>query len=566
MSELDERLAGEILAALAEPGRGRIFALMGPNGAGKSNLLRWLQYDLLAENRRVFLLPPVREPIWSGSAFAMQSDEIWPSVVEATLATPPHRGGEQSRSGGRAIWMQTPTPQATPRIDFRTAITAVLQGLAFREAQKEQEFQRSLVAWHAGDRNLDAIPERTPSLVEKVSAHLSAILGYGCQIDTRTGGGNVTVQFHTPRGAFGPQQLSDGEKQIFLLSAFLAESVDQEFVFLADEPELHLNEARAIEIWEQIERLHPRAVFLHATHNVLFATRPSVDTQMLLNTDHTIERIDRSAPVPAAVIRDLMGARVQIMRKPGPTVFCEDSFLRRILTDLLPPDAINIVELSGHEAVAQAVKGEGLWNSARSPGMKWCGVIDRDARDDTEVANLEAKGILCFPLFEAESILLDAEIGSWLLSQFSESAVDTPSYAAMLANAASGVLHQTVQLIGAHLSQSYRATIEFQLSSGASSLTSRSAKLPTAGELESAFDLRTNELFAAIANRDTNAICKLFAGELLYRRMANGPVKLKISDAEQMYEFVRDKPGFVAIFKGREWLQDFRSGVLQKLR
>jgi ABC-type Mn2+/Zn2+ transport system ATPase subunit len=78
-------------------------------------------------------------------------------------------------------------------------------------------------------------------------------------------------------------QLSDGEKQVFLLLADALFVSSDGAMFLVDEPELQLHPRLADTLWTSVERRRPTSKFVYATHSLSFAMRPSVDTRIVLS-------------------------------------------------------------------------------------------------------------------------------------------------------------------------------------------------------------------------------------------------------------------------------------------
>ena len=211
--------------------------------------------------------------------------------------------------------------------------------------------------------------------------------------------------------------LSDGEKQVLLVSLLLTTEHNAAGIILVDKPELHLNDARAIDVWEQIERKFPQTTFVYATHSLSFATRPNVGRLYLVRPQGRLERLDDdqapSSAVPRHAVDMLVGGRIQVSRSDKPIIFCEDALAKAILQDLFGA-SVEVVARGDCEAVIAAVKGHDGWGIAFSTGRGHCGVIDRDNRCDDDLARLP-DGVFAFPFFESESLLMTPEIASLYL-------------------------------------------------------------------------------------------------------------------------------------------------------
>ncbi len=553
----------DLTAALQEPAHGRIFTLMGPNGAGKSRLLESIEKTLNAKKISALRLPANRSltPITANEAPVKEEDSITLSAIfrrqvdfgkaifweiASIIKSVPHRDNKSKEQifawykGGKKG--QEPTLPIDQLSQLQTLVERLLKYQTKIEMVQEpapppKSAPRPQVGVHRGipDPQPVVYPAQRPELI-----------------------------FSGKSSTFKWAGLSDGEKQILLLAWMLVENRASKFIFLVDEPELYLNESRAVEFWEEIEGYFPEAVFLHATHNIVFATRPKVSRTFLMGMDSKIEILMPETPLPYTIVREMVGARVQILRSSNPIVFCEDILLRSVASALLPKDKYELVLLAGHETVVAAARNEDKsWAKIRSAFLN-CGIIDRDSRDDDDVRNLESRNIFCFPLFEAESLLLIPEVATRLLSKKTNREVTVEEFKAVLIEAASEARDRTLLSISAHLSRRY---VDIKYSLGDTSVTNVAVTPPV--DLEEKFKVRAGKVYEALANKDVEQIVKLFDGKELCSRFASRSQAAfgvdYVAHPESDFEFLARTFDIYDIFANIPYLADWPKKIKKHL-
>jgi hypothetical protein len=576
-AEKPEAFIKELLDAFRAPQKGRVLSLMGPNGAGKTKMLIKIADTLSADTIPNFRLPPERH--FSGFSSTQLGpptnnsnlDFLWTQAVnELTKLTPPN------------LKIITRPGKPVTLLTAGDALSSLLWQVLSTDKKNDEWYASELVRYH--DNNMRGVePKRRPNVAKQIETKLEQILGYKTNITMfklpppqRIGSSQerpprFDVSFKRGDAKFGVEGLSHGERQIlllsiFLFSIFLLGAAPASFVFLADEPELYLNETRAIEVWERLEACFPRAVFLHATHNLVFATRPSVDRTYLMMSDGNVEKIDRAQPLPASVIRSIVGARIQLLRVSKPIIFCEDNLSELILKDVFQAANVELIPLSGHGTVQSAVRGESGWKDVRSEGMPYCGVIDRDARSDSDVIQLAKKGIFCFPVYEAESLLLTPEIAVWMLSLAKGQEISNDEFKTVLVECAHKAFGGTIDKVRKHLCSKNSPHINLKISGD----IVKDIEVSIPPTLESDFHLAVSALSKAIKNEDVEAIIRLFKGKLLYSFLlgvADRSVKVDLpSDPIQQYRNIRAAIEFEQNLAKVAWLTAFKNTIVTYLR
>ncbi|MBX9778481.1 MAG: hypothetical protein K2Y71_29255 [Xanthobacteraceae bacterium] len=530
----------------------RVWALMGPSGAGKSNLLLEAAKIIQAQKVPCFHLPSDRRlnslvPFGGFSAPAFKDlDDLWSQIVSALSASHP--------DGSRAI----------PKTDLSAVLGFLFLQLVVADRSEESRYISELYAHEKG--RVEVKPTKKPSLVKAAEAKLQTILD--CRITIRDQvGPDSAPDVRVTRGeqTFDVTALSDGEKQMMLLGLFLMGPPSaQRCVFLVDEPELYLNEAGAVQFWERLEQAFPSAMFVYATHSLVFATRPGVTNALLVAQGRKIEAINVLDSPDA--MRQVVGARIQLLRSEKSPVFCEDGLAKLIIGDLFRGrQDIELIALGSWKTVAAAAKGEAGWAYFRSAGPRFCGIIDRDTRDQNEIAELEARGLFCFPLFETESFLLVPEIATWMLTVAAGTSVSSDEYLDCLVECARSQVGPTLDRVRSHLCHQAMPRLDFAASS--KKVDQIAVTAPTS--LKKDFEKRAAGLYAALDARDAGAILRLFKGKRLYQAL-RGRTRTQFNVAlpekpQQQYNQVREHPAFSAIVAGLPWLRDFTERVSRHL-
>jgi energy-coupling factor transporter ATP-binding protein EcfA2 len=273
----------------------------------------------------------------------------------------------------------------------------------------------------------------------------------------------VALTFGRGARRFGLRELSDGERQVLYVAVlFLLASRGARTLFLIDEPELHLHEARCIELWEALENRFAECVFVYLTHSVAFATRTSVDRSFVLDIVGSVQELPLHEAISPIVMRDIVGTRIQLLRTDKPPLFCEDNLQRIILTDLFGDQAESVVVSNSKQVIAAASREEG-WKKVRSGGGVYGGVVDRDMRDEEEAAELEGRGVFVTPFYDAESFILVPELISPYISQLANRAINLCDVGQWICDAAKGrATIVTLKRLASYVSNRYGEVLEYK--------------------------------------------------------------------------------------------------------
>jgi hypothetical protein len=161
---------------------------------------------------------------------------------------------------------------------MKTEVSKLLEALCHRDRQRDISYAAACDQLARTNARNAIEPKPTSPLDEFRTLYRAALPHLDLVFDTSS----VTLKVEKHHAiSYGPETLSSGEQQIFLLlGKFIFNH--PKAVFLIDEPELNLNPRLAERFWSIIERRHSECAFIYATHALHFALRPEVDRALVL--------------------------------------------------------------------------------------------------------------------------------------------------------------------------------------------------------------------------------------------------------------------------------------------
>lgn len=526
----------------------RIFTLMGPNGSGKTRQITKLRQDLKNINIQTIFIPAIRQ----ASFHANQGISI--NIDDQTL--------DEITSSIVGSFLQNETRRHL-NVDINSAIAGVLNSIVRQQEGIKNIYKDKLFEWRSAKLGLELCPPEPKDLMHDIEKVICELLGYECKIKiVNSGHGQIPITFKHKGVEFQATSLSDGEKQILMMTIFLLSNFDKKIVFIVDEPELHLNESRAVQIWQRFENQFYNSIFIYATHSLVFATRQTADRTYLISRSGSVENIDTSIAVPLAVVREIVGARIQILRSDLPPIFCEDNLLKVIIESIMPNSRLELIPCNGCEGVISAIKSESGWKDLRSRLDRFCGVIDRDARSESEVSALQESNIICFPFYEAESILLSKEVVLWYVRISMGRNFSDDWYEDVLIEAAQRSLDSTLYQISHHVTLNNPCKITWNRQD----LDLNTVSVEKPSDLEGNFRKLAKEVFDTINSRDLESILVLIKGKVLYQHfvsIAASKYKIRITtNANQKFNEIRAYREFNEIISASQKISQFRDKIL----
>ncbi|MBO9166799.1 DUF4435 domain-containing protein [Rhizobium sp. L245/93] len=223
--------------------------------------------------------------------------------------------------------------------------------------------------------------------------------------------------------SYGASEMSDGERLVlYILAQVLL--IEPDSLLIVDEPELHMNRALLVRLWDLVERARPDCSFLYVTHDIDFAASrrnaqlyavlnfiPPTYKEVLVRTRTrleedtppmwTIERLPSSTELPRDLLVRMVGSRKPILFVEGKQGGLDETIYRAIYVDF------TVIPSGSCGQVIQFVR-----SFRRQEELHWlhcAGLVDRDNRDPALDGTLE-EGIFTLPVQEVENLLLAPDI------------------------------------------------------------------------------------------------------------------------------------------------------------
>lgn len=527
--------------ALCEGQRGRI-CLMGINGSGKTRYLERLHQELKNEGIGTAFIRAQR-PIATQSAIAGS-----PQITNYDTA---------------ALLQELSQPQNHNGFRVETLAIETIQQLYSQDQNNYHAFVQQVAAWIERG-HVDEMPQPPERQADRLLKLLGGSFGYALTMATAEASryaNNINLTANIGGNEVNIRDISDGERQIFALSILLLQKSDQRLILLVDEPELHLNEARAIELWEGIEAQLPNVTFLYATHSLAFATRPTIDELYLVEKEAEPRLIE--AQIEADVIKDLVGARIQLQHRTLNPIFCEDTAQARLINDLFDSSPFEAVVVGNWHKVIAPVEADEAFKSIVAASLTSTGVIDRDHRGVPEILALEKKGVFVLPYNEAESIILHPSVAARYFNSI-EKQISDDEYLNILVKAAKQAFPETIEKLARQLEQEFRPILKYEIENNS---PHRMRILPK-DDLIKEFKRRSSMISQAIIARDAEEVLRLVKGKKLYQMVRK---ILRESNAvdlpekgEQHYLHLRISSEFRAIVAAIPAIAEFKAKIIER--
>lgn len=364
---------------------GRITVLLGSNGTGKSALLESMHNTIapafgLRQTRKVNARR-IMQVIGKSSLKRAEVNDNIEQIANSML--------ESSTIDVRQM---------------QTEASKLLEALCHRDRRRDIDYAKMCDELAKRGQQEAVRPKPISPLDEFRELFKSALPELDLDFDTSTVSLKIRKRGMT---VYGPESLSSGEQQIFLLlGKFIF--AHPKAVFLIDEPELNLNPRLAERFWSVIERRHPDCAFVYATHALHFALRPEVDRALVLTRSEVVS-LDESREFLQLAREDreqFLGSIPSIVLAQK-VLFTEgepDSIDRSLYEYLLRDQSIKVECIGSCEEVEKAVAGRQGWERF-TRDAKVGGVIDADYKPDSDVDRLRRLNVFVLPFHEAESVL-----------------------------------------------------------------------------------------------------------------------------------------------------------------
>ena len=205
-------------------------------------------------------------------------------------------------------------------------------------------------------------------------------------------------------------ELSDGERNALIIAATVLTAAAGTLL-LIDEPERHLHRSIISPLLTQLFSLRPDCAFIVSTHEVMLPIdHPSSRVLLIRGCTYagsTVGGYDVDLLSPDSIIdddlkKDILGARQKILFTEG-----TDRSLDKSLYITIFPN-ISVIPKASCRDVEHAVRG--IRDAQELHWIRAFGVIDSDAREEAELAQLKTSGIYAVPAYSVESIYYHPDV------------------------------------------------------------------------------------------------------------------------------------------------------------
>lgn len=357
---------------------------VGANGAGKSRLGTWVEFES-PQKDKVHRISAQKSLSMPDSCSPISIDLAEKSLLfgyENAGATHAHKLGQR--------WKKKP---AVSLLDDFLKLMVLLFSEDYEKSTEYRQDSNKTKEWKEPPKtNLDIIK----NIWEDVLPHRELIIGGG-KVETSIKGDSSKK--------YNASEMSDGERVIFYLIGQCL-SAPKDGIIIIDEPELHLHKSVQISLWDKIEQERPDCLFVYLTHDVEFAASKEIAKRIWLKSfDGTAwdwEEMDRVEGLPEELIIEILGSRKPVIFIEGENGSFDVSLYRSLFKEFL------IIPVGSCSQVIQSVKV--LKESGQFHHLSTHGIVDRDRRNEREIASLNKAGVFVLSVAEVENLFCTPEI------------------------------------------------------------------------------------------------------------------------------------------------------------
>lgn len=280
----------------------------------------------------------------------------------------------------------------------------MLQSGLFDLTAEDNEQARHVRDLAYGDRigEISKYTESHQPIFNRVNALLAA---GGLQVSIENSGGEeILARKEATKAKYSISQMSDGERNAVIIAANVL-TVKPNTILIIDEPERHPHRAIIEPFLSALFAERTDCLFVVSTHEVaLPLANPKASVLILHSCQWDGEKsnawdaklLESQDELPEELKRAILGARKVILFVEGEP----QSLDQRLYSALFPN--ITVQTAKNYDGVIKSVKG--LQQTATSHDIKAFGLIDRDDRDEHQVANLANEGLHALESYSVESL------------------------------------------------------------------------------------------------------------------------------------------------------------------
>ncbi len=258
-----------------------------------------------------------------------------------------------------------------------------------------EDYNHALKIKQGQDQETLSKLDRIKILWEKVLPHRKLIIEAG-QIFTHP---------NEERFKYNASEMSDGERVIFYLIGEVL-CAKKNSILIIDEPEMHIHQSIINQFYDLLEMERPDCSFIYLTHNIDFASQRTqalkIWTKSYKSGIWDYEILPDDSPIPERLYLEILGSRKPILFIEGSEGSLDQRLYQIVLSDY------TIKPLGSCEKVihnTKAFKEQGEFHR-----LDVFGLIDRDAKHDHEIEELNKKDIWVLEYGEVENIFLVEDI------------------------------------------------------------------------------------------------------------------------------------------------------------
>ena len=247
----------------------------------------------------------------------------------------------------------------------------------------------------------DSIPRRSPSHLDRV---IDLWQGMFPQSHVLVDSGRFLFRGPGSNERYGAPLLSDGEKAVLFYACALCYAPKGANI-VVDSPEMFLHPSTIQALWNRLETMRHDCRFIYVTHDLEFAASRQGSTIVWVeayNPDK--ESWKYSLLGPDSVLSE--GIYMSIIGARRPVLFVEGDATRSIDAKLYPllfPD-MTVKSLGSCNRVIEATRTFNALNDFHH--LTAMGIVDRDRRNENEVAYLRSRQIMVPKVAEIENIFM----------------------------------------------------------------------------------------------------------------------------------------------------------------
>ncbi len=219
--------------------------------------------------------------------------------------------------------------------------------------------------------------------------------------------GNILFGRDGSDDTFVAGRLSDGERAVLYYGAALLYA-PRNAVVMVDSPEMFMHPSTLQSVWNRLEQLRPDCLPVYITHDLEFAASRHNAAFVWVRSCNTADRVWDYRIVPAdSILTDQISLDIMGARKPVLFIEGDQRSIDANLYLLIFPD-YTVKSLGSCNKVIEATRTFNDLNGFHH--LQARGIVDRDRRDDGEVAYLRGKNVMVPDVAEIENMLLLPEV------------------------------------------------------------------------------------------------------------------------------------------------------------